>query len=827
MQLENLRMFQYLQRENNDLASQVKQTYKLVYEPINNISSSYGNFTMHDMNHGLRVANYMEMLAFGIDESFDENITKFSHLEIALMILSAILHDIGMIIREEDRQNIKNNIISYTKELTYSGVLSMSESEEEAIKEIVRRTHADRIRDFIEFEFNDNKISNILVIDNNYPYAEDVVEICSAHGHEHIELKNIRDDRTKGNYVYNSRYIAALLRIADLLDIDKQRTPILWYKFMNLKGISKDEWETHFIIENNIKIKPYMDGKNQIYFDGLSRDAKIHRKYLAYIDYLKMELESTIDLLNTENAEQKYRFNVVSKIDDRVRTEGFTYSDLRLNLDYSSITDLLMGENIYGDKKLGLREIVQNSIDACEIMNEIKDETNSIFTPVAEIYLIISEKNRYVKIKDTGVGMTLDIIKKHFLNVGKSYYKSREYLFKDYEYKPIGQYGIGFLSCFLLSDTVIVKTKHYKNHEINQIELEKRSEYVVTTLEETSNFLGTEITLDYESFMRIFENKENVCSFLQEYFFTKVKITVLDEDTGEQIHIKNKYINSFDTSNNKYKYDVIECSELSDKIEGSLVLRMPKRNFKNKISKICKGNSYLYDASANKFVLFEDIDTPRKCICITYVDIEESRYKEIKDREKKKDRLCTSLIALAKKENKLVELFIDNKDMDKFPYYMENRNKERESLKEIISNSGFVYFDELLCEHRITKRVFVYDSSFIDIDFALFHNRGRYGYYYEDEDEESGNNAYVYNKGILISDSAPLACYLPYKLTGFYGCINIKNIPIKLDVSRNRISDGRREVADEINKIILRYKINTEKEEIKCFMEQMLYLYDE
>ena len=67
-----------------------------------------------------------------------------------------------------------------------------------------------------------------------------------------------------------------------------------------------------------------------------------------------------------------------------------------------------------------------------EIMNEIKDETNSIFTPVAEIYLIISEKNRYVKIKDTGVGMTLDIIKKHFLNVGKSYYKSREYLFKDY-----------------------------------------------------------------------------------------------------------------------------------------------------------------------------------------------------------------------------------------------------------------------------------------------------------------------------------------------------------------------------------------------------------
>lgn len=52
----------------------------------------------------------------------------------------------------------------------------------------------------------------------------------------------------------------------------------------------------------------------------------------------------------------------------------------------------------------------------------------------------------------------------------------------------------------------------------------------------------------------------------------------------------------------------------------------------------------------------------------------------------------------------------------------------------------------------------------------------------------------MYNKGILISDSAPLAYYLPYKLTGFYGCINIKNIPIELDVSRNRISNGIKQV---------------------------------
>lgn len=47
-------------------------------------------------------------------------------------------------------------------------------------------------------------------------------------------------------------------------------------------------------------------------------------------------------------------------------------------------------------------------------------------------------------VMDNGSGMSIDILKKYFLNVGVSYYASDDYRLQDREYSPIGHYGIGF-----------------------------------------------------------------------------------------------------------------------------------------------------------------------------------------------------------------------------------------------------------------------------------------------------------------------------------------------------------------------------------------------
>ena len=152
-----------------------------------------------------------------------------------------------------------------------------------------------------------------------------------------------------------------------------------------------------------------------------------------------------------------------------------------------------------------------------------------------------------------------------------------EYIFENHKYKPIGQYGIGFLSCFLLSDNVTVKTKYYLNNEINQIELEKNSEYVVTNTQETGFFVGTEITLDYNTFFSVFNNQDQLLTFLETYFYTDIPIILRDDDSGKQIEIKNsceRECNNFlqkERSNSKYISFL--CSNHSDYFEGKLIIK--------------------------------------------------------------------------------------------------------------------------------------------------------------------------------------------------------------------------------------------------------------
>lgn len=812
MNLNDLKMYKKLEKLDTILSAQVKTIYDLTLETINNISKSYDNFTMHDMNHGIRVASYMEQLAFGIDDDFENRISKYNALELTLMILSAILHDIGMTIREVDKENIKKNIIKHTESLTFEGVMKVvNYNEEEAIKEIVRRTHAARIYDFIDYDFGGKTISSILMIDNNYPYAEDVAEICKTHGEEHSYLKDLRTENTKGTYTYNLQYISSLLRIADYLDLDKQRTPILWYTVMRIEGFSKEEWEKNFTIQNSTKLKEYIDGKLQIYFDGKSADAKIHRNYLRYIDNLKKELEETDELLNTKTAQEKYRFNISTKLEDRVKTEGFTYSDLRLNLDYSAITNLLMGKNIYGDCRLGLRELIQNSIDACELMEEVKSKNNDIIMIPAEIYIIYSQKNKYVKIKDTGIGMTLDVVKKHFLNVGKSYYKSNEYLFKNHTYKPIGHYGIGFLACFLLSDSVTVKTKYYLDNDINQIELEKYSEYVVTTSQHTPNFFGTEIVLNYDKFFSVFKDADDLKNFLETYFCTGIPIKLRDDDSGHMDCITNIYAKTMDVIEEKerekeYKVYKIDCSRYVDSIKGSLIVNL-KGDINNvDVKPIDREKTYVYNSESKKFEQL--IETQQKIEGhyrkIRYIkNIDDECYSEIKSKERS-EGLCSKLLAFADENDQMITLIIaDEYIYDVMPYYSRFTD-EKDAAKRIFKKSGLNFYEEVLMYSNVFD-LWIKENEYVSLNCCYFADSrlylGRSGHKEDDETMPS----YIYNKGILVPDFGVFSFYTPFDLRTIYGYVNSVNLPIKLDVSRKSIIEGGKNFKNSIFYAIMSY----------------------
>lgn len=123
-----------------------------------------------------------------------------------------------------------------------------------------------------------------------------------------------------------------------------------------------------------------------------------------------------------------------------------------------------LAKNLYGDDwRISIRELLQNAHDALEERQQLgpvwpKGET-------AQIEVIPDAEAGTLTFRDTGSGMTLDEVKKYLATVG--YGRKREQIEQlrkenkglDALKNIIGQYGIGFLSSFIIADQVEVKTR--------------------------------------------------------------------------------------------------------------------------------------------------------------------------------------------------------------------------------------------------------------------------------------------------------------------------------------------------------------------------------
>ena len=282
-----------------------------------------------------------------------------------------------------------------------------------------------------------------------------------------------------------------------------------------------------------------------------------------------------------------------------IQTQGFNFADFKLNLDYNAVTNLLMGENIYGNKKYGLREIIQNSIDACMVQNQYYIKNPNPYDRYEPLITIeINSDKKRISIYDNGIGMTLEVLKKYFLNVGVSYYKSNEFQYNGYKYMPIGNYGIGFLACFMLSDNVKVITKSQFENKAIAIQISKDSEYVCVSSESIQFNHGTEIIFNYDDFMCVFENVENIKRFIQENFIVdgiNISLNYFHNGNANTILVDLvplKNISTFNVSLTKYL----------NNIEAYANVKFSRSCFINNLVDLTKEDTYVYDINNHNLI---------------------------------------------------------------------------------------------------------------------------------------------------------------------------------------------------------------------------------
>jgi molecular chaperone HtpG len=124
----------------------------------------------------------------------------------------------------------------------------------------------------------------------------------------------------------------------------------------------------------------------------------------------------------------------------------------QFQVDLRGVVDLL-SRHIYSSPRVYLRELLQNARDAITARREVDGGGGQIrITPLT------AENGEFV-LRDDGVGLTLTEVADLLATVGRS---SKRDIFDLPRSDYLGQFGIGLLSCFMVADTIVIRSRSAK-----------------------------------------------------------------------------------------------------------------------------------------------------------------------------------------------------------------------------------------------------------------------------------------------------------------------------------------------------------------------------
>jgi molecular chaperone HtpG len=122
----------------------------------------------------------------------------------------------------------------------------------------------------------------------------------------------------------------------------------------------------------------------------------------------------------------------------------------------------VLAENLYSSKKVALRELLQNAHDSC--IRRAVEGDDPAYHP--RIDISIDPSRRVLTIRDNGSGLTADEVTQYLSTIGRSFTRELgeklSILSPDEAAKLIGQFGLGFLSAFLVAAEVTFTTRSLK-----------------------------------------------------------------------------------------------------------------------------------------------------------------------------------------------------------------------------------------------------------------------------------------------------------------------------------------------------------------------------
>jgi hypothetical protein len=466
--------------------------------------------------------------------------TSLSDVECCLLVLAVYLHDLGMLATTsefENRQDDEDFVRFQQRYLQGFDSSSSLDADHPTLdhfifEEYIRNTHAKRILNWLTAEAvlpPQAQALHGLLYTTSDPFRHYLGLICQSHHLNNLYDRSIYPvDFRFGNEptdCANIQFLAICLRLADVLHMSRDRTPSIVFRLISPRNpISAREWAKQLDVSG---VGLSMIDPTVVAVHAVCRNPRVYFYLKDFIKICDEELSRCRSWLEAAPAiiATHYFLNARHVSDAGLQAHGFIAERFELELDQHRIIDLLMGHSLYGDARVAIRELLQNSLDAVRVRRLEEPHLKPA------IVVRVNADLTQLEITDNGIGMDLDVIRKHFLKVGDSYYRSPDFRRRCPGYTPISQFGIGFLSSFMVADRVTVVTRASKPGSATLV-LELEDIYDLFAVRETAQYGkdglsvsegGTTVILHLRKGIEI----RNLCEDVQRWLvFLEFPITV-------------------------------------------------------------------------------------------------------------------------------------------------------------------------------------------------------------------------------------------------------------------------------------------------------------
>lgn len=496
-------------------------------------------YTNHQLLHSQKVLDIAKLLI--APSSFN----TLTPQDIAVLILSALAHDLGMhitfagfraLIHDEYNENRLNEVFKdknwsrlwyeYKKEIRLwdqkkktsvfskkfdiveipDDPLELTELQRMIIGEFLRWHHHRLAQDIITsgFPMRAGEYKEFFPDENEYQNLQTMTALLvRSHGENAWRMidivENIYGRNLSLSRLFNCHfsYVMTLLRLSDYLDMSEERASLdIYRKHDYFSSVSALEWEFNQCIDS-LDFKE--SGSERLYiWVSEPRNSTLFLKIQRHLKSMQDELDTCWAVLGYTRTQEELSIRHISS---NLDTEGGLKDSvpyLPEPIYFDSNKDLLklLVKPLYGnDILLAVRELLQNAVDACREKEVI---AGTDYTPLVEIR--ISQDS--ISVTDNGMGMTPYVIKNYYLKVGATYRNDlnwKKHFLQDGRSIIIrgGRFGIGVLAGFLIGDEIAVETQPLGENTGYRFIADLNAEQidVFKTEKKESNCSGTRITI--------------------------------------------------------------------------------------------------------------------------------------------------------------------------------------------------------------------------------------------------------------------------------------------------------------------------------------------